>query len=256
MPHPAAGYGGGFKILMPGVSSYRAIAEHHFHLMRNEKAKVNVLDGNEFWEEIVDAGRLSRLAFKLDFIMNERKQVIKAFAGDPESEQREAARFAESLYLVTLPHRADVTITSAAPLEVGVQATKALHMAEGCTRTGGSIVWVASQKQAGPILPLIREMGSPKSASEVHKDFINGIIPDHLKPFGISYIMQVVHFKEFSEKFAIHHVTEGLTPEQVAMMGMTYSNDLQKTVDTVARQLPAADVAIFPSGGNIIPEVR
>lgn len=256
MPHPAAGYGGGFKILMPGVSSYRAIAEHHFHLMRNGKTKVNVLDGNVFWEEIVDAGRLSRLAFKLDFIMNEKKQVIKAFAGDPEGEQREAARFAESLYLMILPHHADVTITSAAPLEIGVQATKALHMAQGCTRAGGSIVWVASQKQAGPILPLIKEMAGPKKANEVHRDFVNGIIPDHLKPFGISYIMQVVHFKEFTEKFDIHHVTEGLTAEQVGMMGMTYSNNLRTTLDTIAQRLPRADVAIFPSGGNIIPEIR
>ncbi len=256
MPHPAAGYGGGFKILMPGVSSYRAIAEHHFHLMCNRDARVNLLDGNVFWEEIVDAGRLSRLAFKLDFIMNEKKQVIRAFAGDPEAEQREGAKFAESLYLMTLPHHADVTIASAAPLEIGVQATKALHMAQGCTRSGGSIVWIASQKHAGPILPLIKEMGSPKTANEIHRDFVNGVIPEALRPFGISYIMQVVHFKEFSEKFDIHHVTEGLTPEQVAMMGMTYSSSLQETIDILGKRMPRADVAIFPSGGNIIAEVR
>jgi nickel-dependent lactate racemase len=255
MPHPSAGYGGGYKIVMPGVASYRAIAEHHFALMRNRCSKVNRLDGNPFWEEIVDAGRLSRLAFKLDFIMNEKRQVIKAFAGDPEVEQREAARLAESLYLMLLPHQADVTITSAAPLEVGVQSTKALHMAQCSTRSGGTIVWVASQKQAGPILPLIREMAAPESANEVHRGFVAGAIPEHLRSFGISYIMQIVHFKDFLEKFRVVHVTEGLTPEQVAMMGMEYSNNLQQAIDRVAKEMPQCDVAIFPSGGNIIPEV-
>ena len=84
---------------------------------------------------------------------------------------------------------------------------------------------------------------------------MDGIIADHLKPFGISYIMQIVHFKDFVERQRIVHVTEGLTAEQVAMMGMEYSNDLQKTVNSLGEQYPKADVAIFPSGGNIIPRV-
>lgn len=255
MPHPTAGYGGGYKIIMPGVASYRSVAEHHFALMRNRNSKVNLLDGNPFWEEIVDAGRLSRLAFKLDFVMNEKKQVLKAFAGNPEAEQRAGASFAESLYVMNLPHQADITITSAAPLEIGVQATKALHMGCGATRSGGTVVWVAAQKEAGPILPLIKEMGANRSATEVHRDFVDGHIADHLRPFGISYIMQIVHFKDFVEKCRIVHVTEGLTAEQVAMMGMEYSNNLQKTVDKLAAKMPKADVAIFPSGGNVIPRI-
>ena len=255
MPHPTAGYGGGYKIVMPGVASYRSVAEHHFALMRNRNSTVSLLDGNPFWEEIVDAGRLSRLAFKLDFVINEKKQVIRAFAGHPEAAQRAAAGFAESLYVMRLPHHADITITSASPLEIGVQSTKALHMGSGATRSGGVVVWVAAQKEAGPILPLIKEMAAAKSASEVHRDFVDGIIADDLKPFGISYIMQIVHFKDFVEKQRIVHVTEGLTAEQVAMMGMEYSNDLQKTVNTLAAEMPKADVAIFPSGGNIIPRV-
>lgn len=256
MPHPSAGFGGGYKIVMPGVSSYRAIADHHFAWMRNKNSKVNLLEGNPFVEEIMDAGRLSRLAFKLDFIMNEKKQVIKAFAGHPEAEHREASRFAESLYLMPLAKLADVTITSASPLEIGVQATKALIMASGCTRSGGTIIWVASQKQAGPIFPLIKEMGSPLSANDVHRGFAAGHIPEHLKSFGISYIMQIVHFKEIAEKFKVVHVTEGLTPEQVLMMNFTYASSLQETIDTLAKEMPKVDVAVFPSGGNIIPEVR
>ncbi len=256
MPHPSAGFGGGYKIIMPGVSSYRAIADHHFAWMRNRSTKVNHLEGNPFFEEIMDAGRIARLAFKLDFIMNEKKQVIKAFAGHPEAEHREASRFAGSLYLMPLPKLADVTITSAAPLEVGVQATKALGMASLCTRSGGTIIWVASQKQAGPIFPLIKEMGSPLSANEVHRDFAAGRIPEHLKTFGISYIMQIIIFKQLAEKFNVVHVTEGLTPEQVRMMNFTYSGSLQESIDTLAKQMPEADVAVFPSGGNIIPEIR
>ncbi len=253
MPHPVAGYGGGCKIIMPGVCSYRSTADHHFTWMRHRNCKVNLLDGNPFHEDIVDAGRLARLTFKLDLIINEKREVIRAFAGDPVAEHREASQYAASLYLVPMSKLADVTITSAFPLEVGVQATKALLMAGFCTRSGGVIIWVAPQKEAGPIGPLIQEMGSSESAGDFHRRLIEGDVPDHLKRFGISYIMQVVYFKELAEKFRVVHVTEGLSPEQVKMMKYSHFPILQKAIDWVSEAFPQADVAVFPSGGNTIP---
>jgi nickel-dependent lactate racemase len=256
MPHPIAGFGGGYKIIMPGVCSYRSVASHHFTWMRHRNSRVNLLDGNSFYEEIVDAGRLSRLGFKLDFIINEKKEVIRAFAGDPVAEHREASHYSTSLYTIPLTKLADVTITSAFPLEVGVQATKSLVMAGFCTRSGGAIIWVAPQKEAGPILPLIKEMESSESASDFHRRLIQGDVPDHLKSFGISYIMQVVYFKELAEKFTVAHVTEGLSPEQVKMMKFSYFRSIQEAINQISAKMPNADVAVFPSGGNIIPEVR
>jgi nickel-dependent lactate racemase len=256
MPHPTAGFGGGSKILMPGVSSYRSVADHHSHWIRHRNTKVNILDGNFFHEEIVDAGRLAGLAFKLDMVINEKKEVIRAFAGDPVAEHREASRYAAELYTIPLPKLADVTITAAFPLEIGVQSTKALIMARYCTRSGGTIVWVAPQMETGPILPLIREMGSPETATDFHRRMIEGKIPSELKVFGISYIMQVVYFKELAEKFNVIHVTEGLTPEQVRMMKFSHFADLQEAINSLSKKLDRADVAIFPSGGNIIPLVR
>ncbi len=256
MPHPVAGFGGGYKIIVPGVCSYRSVADHHFTWMRHRNSKVNLLDGNLFYEDIVDAGRLSRLAFKLDLIINDKREVIRAFAGDPVAEHREASHYVASLYSTPLPKLADVTITSAFPLEVGVQATKALDMAAFCTRPGGAIIWIAPQKEAGPIMPLIREMGSLESASDFHRRLIEGEIPDHLKAFGISYIMQVVHCKEKAEKFTVLHVTEGLSHDQVTMMKFLHSTNLQEAIDRVSERMPRADVAVFPSGGTIIPEVK
>jgi nickel-dependent lactate racemase len=256
MPHPIAGYGGSFKLVMPGVCSYRAVADHHFTWMRHPKSRVNVLEGNHFYEEIVDAGRISRMAFKMDLVMNEKKEILRAFAGDPVAEHREASKYAEALYLIPLPRLADVTITSAFPMEYGVQATKALTMASFCTRTGGAIIWVAPQKEAGPIMPLIKEMASPESATDFHRRLRDGDIPEHLRTFGISYIMQVVYFKEYAERFKVFHVTEGLSAEQVKMMKYHYASSMQEAVNQLAREMPKADVAVLPSGGNIIAEVR
>jgi nickel-dependent lactate racemase len=255
MPHPCAGFGGGFKIVMPGVCSYRSVADHHFTWMRHRKSRVNILDGNPWYEDIVDAGRIGRLSFKLDCIINEKKKILKAFAGEPFAEHREASRYAASLYYVPLPKVADVTIISAYPLEIGVQATKALTMAGFCTRSGGTIIWVAPQKEAGPIMPLVKEMSSDDTATEFHRRLAQGDVPDHLRSFGISYIMQVVYFKELAEKFNVIHVTEGLTTEQVGMMKFTHARTLLEAIEVASATMPQADVAIFPSGGSIIPGV-
>lgn len=255
MPHPCSGFGGGCKIILPGVTSYRAVADHHYTWLRHRNARVNMLDGNPFYEDIVDAAQVSRLAFKLDFIMNERHEVIRAFAGDPVEGHRKASEYAASLYYVPLPKRPDVAITSAAPLEIGVQATKALMMAGFCTRTGGTIIWVASQKQAGPIMPLLEQIATQESANDYHRRLIRGDVPDHLKAFGISYIMMGVIFKDLAEKFNIIHVAEGLSKEQVEMMKFTYAASLEEAISETYKKIPRADVAIFPSGGNIIPGI-
>ena len=104
-------------------------------------------------------------------------------------------------------------------------------------------------------MPLVKEMASSETATDFHRRLIAGNIPDQLTSFGISYIMQVVFFKELAEKFHVTHVTEGLTAETVRMMKFTHARTLLEAVDMAAERMPQADVAIFPSGGNIIPGI-
>lgn len=104
-------------------------------------------------------------------------------------------------------------------------------------------------------MPLIREMGSAESAGDFHRRLIEGSVPDHLRAFGISYIMQVVYFKELAQKFGVLHVTEGLSAQQVEMMRFTYAPTLQEALSRVSERFPQAEVAVFPSGGTVIPQV-
>jgi nickel-dependent lactate racemase len=255
MPHPYAGFGGGCKMIMPGVASYRTIGDHHYNWLRNKGCKLNVLEGNPYYDEIVEMARLAGLAFKIDFLMNENNQIIKIFAGDPVEEHRQAAAHAASLYKVDLPKQADIVITSASPLEIGVQATKSLLNAKLAARTDGIIIWVAAQKQAGPLMALIEQMAAARSANEYHRRLLNGDIPDSIKPYGISFFMLGVPFKEMSEQYRVVHVTEGLTREQVEMMNFTYAATLDEAIRQVRAKMPKADVTILPSGGTIIPSV-
>ncbi len=255
MPHPYSGFSGGCKILLPGVSSYRTIGDHHYSWLRNRSCKLSVLEGNQWYEESVEIARLGGLSFKLDFVLNEVDQVIRAFAGDPVQEHREAAGYATSLYKVFVPKQADVVITSAAPLELGVQATKSLLNARLAAKTGGTIIWLAAEKQPGPLMSLIEQMAAAKSANEYHRKLLRGDIPDSIKPFGISFFMLGVPFKEISEQYNVVHATEGLSKEQVELMNFGYAPSVDSAIEQVRKKVPAADVTILPSGGTIIPVI-
>jgi nickel-dependent lactate racemase len=255
MPHPYAGYSGGCKIIMPGVSSYRTIADHHYSWLRNKSCKLSVLEGNAWYDENVEIARMACLAFKVDFLLNETNRVIRAFAGDPVEEHRQASEFASSIYRVALPREADIVITSAAPLEIGVQATKSLLNARLAVKTGGTIIWAAAEKQAGPLMSLIEQMAAAKSANEYHRRLLEGNIPDSIKPYGISFFMLGVPFKELSEQYRVIHMTEGLTKEQVQLMNFEYAATLEEAIQLAFKSTPKADVTILPSGGTIIPVV-
>jgi hypothetical protein len=105
-------------------------------------------------------------------------------------------------------------------------------------------------------MALIEQMAEAKSANDYHKRLLQGDIPDSIKPFGISFFMLGVPFKELSEKYSVVHVTEGLTKEQVGMMNFGYASTLDAAIEQTYRKLPQADVTILPSGGTIIPSVK
>ncbi len=254
-PHPSSGYGGGYKILMPGVTSYRTTEKHHIVFLRNKRSMVGMLRGNPFFEDIRDIGEMANLMFKVDVIMDEKKRLIKVFAGHPYFEHVAASSYAEMLQEVKINGLSEVTIISAHPLEIGVQATKALLLARHVTKRGGIIIWVAPHKKPGGIRPLLEEMEKPLTADQWHRILLEKGIPEHLKNLGVSYVMQVVHFKEIAERFTVIHVTDGLEEEEVRKMGFVYASTMEEALDMAKRRIPQGKVRIFPSGGTILPKI-
>jgi hypothetical protein len=98
-------------------------------------------------------------------------------------------------------------------------------------------------------------MAAAKSANEYHRRLLEGNIPDSIKPFGISFFMLGVPFKELSEQYRVIHMTEGLTKEQVQLMNFEYAATLEEAIQLAYKSMPKADVTILPSGGTIIPVV-
>ncbi|MHB9091601.1 MAG: lactate racemase domain-containing protein, partial [Chloroflexota bacterium] len=116
-PHPLAGFGGGGKLIMPGISGIETIDAHHKMLQKSPTTGLGKLEGNEFRLQIEEAARLAGLQFKVDAVLNNRREVVGLFAGDFVAEHREGAKLAREVYYTEPVKDADVLVVNGYPDE-------------------------------------------------------------------------------------------------------------------------------------------
>ena len=135
-PHGGAGFGGGGKIVLPGISGIETIDYHHKNMRQN--AAMGRVDDNVFRLDIEDAARLAGLHFKVDAVLNNRREVVGLFAGDLVEEHRAGVKLARQLYRTETVVDADVVVANSYPDEF--QLGRATWCIPGSLREGGDVV--------------------------------------------------------------------------------------------------------------------
>lgn len=147
--HYFAGYSGGAKSIMPGVSTRAAIQSNHSRMVLPEAA-AGRLDGNPVRMDIEEAMKFCPLDFIVNVVLDEKKEIIKAVAGHCVEAHRAGCRFLDSLYRKEIPSRADIVIASqgGSPKDLNLyQTQKALDNAKHAVRKGGVIILVGSCRE-------------------------------------------------------------------------------------------------------------
>jgi nickel-dependent lactate racemase len=140
--HYFAGYSGGGKALMPGVSDRDAIQANHSRMVE-DTAKAGAIDDNNVRLDIEEATDICGCDFILNVVLDENKKVVKAVAGDHRAAHRVGCAFLDEMYKVKLPRLADIVIASPGgyPKDINLyQTQKALDNAKHAVRPGGIIV--------------------------------------------------------------------------------------------------------------------
>lgn len=165
--HYFAGYSGGAKAVMPGVSTRDAIQSNHSFMVQ-ESACAGRIEGNPVREDIEEAAAMVGVDFILNVVLDEHKEIIKAVAGDVTAAHREGCRFLDDLYSKPIKERADIVVVSqgGAPKDINLyQTQKALDNAKHAVKKGGVIVLVGSCKEGygeSVFESWINEAGSPR----------------------------------------------------------------------------------------------
>ncbi len=144
--HYFAGYSGGAKAIMPGVSTRAAIQANHSGMVK-DAARAGAIDDNPVRQDIEEVVRFIPIDFILNVVLDENKKIIKAVAGHHVEAHRVGCRFLDGLYKVIIPQKADIVITTPGgfPKDINLyQAQKALDNAKHAVRDGGIIILLAA----------------------------------------------------------------------------------------------------------------
>ena len=147
--HYFAGYSGGAKAIMPGVSTRDAIQSNHRMMIEKEACAGN-LDTNPLRQDIEEAARMCGIDFILNVVLDEHKKIIYAVAGDSVKAHRQGCRFLDTLYGKRIKQKTDIVVVSqgGAPKDLNLyQTQKALDNAKHAVKDGGIIVLVGSCKE-------------------------------------------------------------------------------------------------------------
>ena len=131
--HYFAGYSGGAKAIMPGVST-RAAIQANYSRMVEEAAHAGKLEGNPVREDIEEAAAMVGVDFIVNVVLDAQKEIIRAVAGDVTAAHRAGCAFLDTLYRKEIPHRADIVLVSqgGAPKDLNLyQTQKALNSIYG-----------------------------------------------------------------------------------------------------------------------------
>lgn len=147
--HYFAGYSGGAKAIMPGVSTREAIRVNHSYMLRPE-AKAGILEGNPVRADIDEAARYCPVDFIVNVVLDEKKEIIKAVAGHHIKAHREGCGYLDRIYKKEIEAPADIVIASpgGAPKDINLyQTQKALDNACRAVRRGGVVILAGSCRE-------------------------------------------------------------------------------------------------------------
>jgi lactate racemase len=150
VPHIMAGFGGGGKLILPGVAAYQTIvALHSLKEGRNTKNFSNSsysmgkIAGNVRRRPIDDAVGLVGLDMKIDALVNMWGETTELFAGAPGEEYAAALRAAKTHYLT--PQAKNMDVIFANSYAKASEAISGLPIAYASLKeSGGDIVLIAN----------------------------------------------------------------------------------------------------------------
>ncbi len=160
VPHAFSGFGGGGKILLPGVAHIDSIAYNHGPLVKNHPGSVGLgkIEGNVPRLDIEEAAKMAGLDIKIDALINLRGEITALFVGDPVLEHQAGTRQAMEVYATTPAQGMDVAIVNsyAKPNECAVAPFLGIPSLK---EEGGDLVIISNEPGGQVVHYLFGEFG-------------------------------------------------------------------------------------------------
>jgi len=112
--HPHVGFGGGAKIILPGVSGIESINRFHDQLYRDSsRTGLGNFDSNIMRAECDAAGDMVGLSFKVDCLINRRGEITNLYAGPFKATHAAGGEDGKDHYGIPYATGYDITVCNA-----------------------------------------------------------------------------------------------------------------------------------------------
>lgn len=255
-PHCQAGYSGGGKAILPGVSSIETIiADHNYEAIIHPRAIFGVIDGNPMRRAIEEAAHLLAPCFILNVILNRDKHIIGAVAGDMIKAHRVGVQKLDWFVRVPVPEVADIIVAGCSH-PTSVNMYQAANAATVCTRLirpivkrGGVIIVAAPCPEGigdGPFYQLVREAATAQEVIDKVAQpgfFMHDQWEAQLWATVLTYCQ-------------VYFVTDGITADRVReMKAAPYPSVAGALQAALSEQGSDARILVVPDAPYTIPEL-
>ena len=251
-PHFFAGFSGGRKSILPGIAARETVYwNHNARFIADPHARTGILEDNPIHRDMIYAARAARLSFILNVVINSRREVIGAFAGDMEEAHLAGVRLVRELCSVsTAPSEIVITSNNGYPLDQNIyQAVKGMSAAETVCREGGVIIMAAGCADGHGGKTFMETFQQGRTPSEILRS-IEQVPPGETIPDQ----WQSQIFARILAKHTVILVSLA-DPGLVRSMKMIPAKTLEEAVGIADRLLGhEAKITVIPEGISVIVE--
>lgn len=248
-PHYFAGYTGGRKSFLPGVASFETIETNH-KLAMNIEAQSLVLEGNPVHEDMMDALNAvkGKKIFSIQMVLDRHQNIYQTVSGDLNQAFAKAVEYANEVFSVVIPRKADVVISVAPyPMDVDLyQSQKALDNGKWALKEGGRILMVSKCRDGIGSDTFLKQLSSSNDPNKVLENIKKEYKLGYHKAAKMAEIMTWAH---------VCAVTD-LDPEILSKANITPFKTVQDAVDFVLNENPDAEFLALMEGSVTIPRVE
>jgi nickel-dependent lactate racemase len=257
IPHISAGWGGGSKMILPGVCSQKTTDMMHLMacIVQPVLEVIGSRDNKPRAEMDAIAGKVG-LDFIVNTVMDEDKNILGVFAGHFAEAHRKAAEIAEKVMVIPIPAQADILIVSANPCHFDYwQGVKPYTYSHRAVREGGVIIFLLDGAEG--------LCGDAPSHEETVRKYLLWSFEDQKAAVDRGEVDDLVGLNVPMYHATVRHrvkrticVTNHLSQEDVDALGFDAAPDVQTALERAYEMVGReAKVGIIPFGGETLVRV-
>lgn len=250
-PHFFAGFSGGRKSVLPGIASAKTImANHCSEFINSSKARTGIIKDNPIHKDMLYAAEKANLAFILNVVIDEDKNIINAFAGDSKLAHEEGCKFVMELSSVkSIPSDIVVSSNGGYPLDQNIyQSVKGMTAAEATCRKGGVIIMISACNDGHGGQSFYDNVAQAKNPQELLDKVLtvprNETIPDQWEFQILARILC---------NYTVIMVTDMCDPDMIKSMHMKHAYTFEEALELAYKiKGKDAEVVVIPNGVGVV----